>query len=83
MLVGMTLSQNLLRSFDSMTSEFIDLNARNENILRTNLQPVSTNLLPGRQILEIALRNDGETKIADFELWDVTVQYYDYLNNYQ
>ncbi len=83
MLAGLTISQNLLHSFDSMTSEFVDLNSRNENILRTNLQPVSTTLLPGRQILEIALRNDGETKIADFQLWDVTVQYYDYLNNYQ
>ena len=81
-LVGTTMSQNFLHSFDSMTSEFVDLTSRNENIVRTSLHPVSTTLLPGRQILEITLRNDGETKLADFELWDVTVQYYDYLNNY-
>jgi len=81
-LVGMTMSQNFLHSFDSMTSEFADLTSRNENVVRTSLHPVSTTLLPGRQILEITLRNDGETKLADFELWDVTVQYYDYLNNY-
>jgi len=82
MLAGMTMSQNFLHAFDGMTSEFVDLTSRNENIIRTSLQPVSTTLLPGRQILEITLRNDGETKITDFELWDVTVQYYDYLNNY-
>jgi len=81
-LVGTTMSQNFLHSFDSVTSEFVDLTSRNENVVRTSLHPVSTTLLPGRQILEITLRNDGETKLTDFEFWDVTVQYYDYLNNY-
>ncbi|MFC1942569.1 hypothetical protein ACFLWU_05060, partial [Chloroflexota bacterium] len=77
------MSQNFLHSFDSVTTEFAELNSRNENIMRTSLQPVSTTLLPGRQVLEITMRNDGETKIADFGLWDVTVQSFDYLNNYQ
>ena len=81
--IGMSMSQNFLDSFDSMASEFVELNSRNENIARTGIEPVSTNLLPGREILEITLRNTGELKQADFERWDFTVQYYDYLNNYQ
>ncbi|MFC1908556.1 hypothetical protein ACFLXD_01610 [Chloroflexota bacterium] len=81
-LAGTTISRNFMNSVDGITSEFVELTSRNENIIRTSISPVSTTLLPGRQILEITLRNDGETKIADFALCDVTVQYYDYLNNY-
>ena len=81
-LVGTTMSQNFISSVDSTTAGFVDLLERDENTIRTSISPVSTALLPGRQILEVTLRNDGETQIADFALWDVTVQYYDYLNNY-
>ncbi len=81
-LAGTTISQNFIDSVDSTTTELVNLLDRDENAIRTNISPVSTTLLPGRQILEVTLRNDGEIQIADFALWDVTVQYYDYLNNY-
>ena len=78
----MAISQNLLASFDTVTSEFVGLSARTEDVARTDIEPVSTAVLPGRQIVEITLRNTGESKISDFESWDVTVQYYDYLDEY-
>jgi hypothetical protein len=81
-LILMTGAQTFLSSLDSTMSAFGGLYNRSENTIRTDISPVSTVLLPGRQILEVTLRNDGETSMADFALWDVTVQYYDYLNNY-
>ena len=81
-LAGTTISQNFIYSLDSTTAELAHQLDRDENAIRTNISPVSTTLLPGRQILEVTLRNDGEIQIADFARWDVTVQYYDYLNNY-
>ncbi|MFC2001120.1 hypothetical protein ACFLUZ_01285 [Chloroflexota bacterium] len=82
-LTMMTGAQNFLSSLNSTTTEFVDQRTRDENTIRTSISPVSSIVLPGRQIVEFTLSNDGETKLADFALWDITVQYYDYLNNYQ
>ena len=82
-LIGMTGAQNFLSFTDDATAGLVTLRNSQENIIRTSVESVSATLLPGSRTFEVTLRNNGETKLADFALWDVTVQYYDYLNNNQ
>ena len=76
---GMTMSHGFLTSVDASASGLEQLGNRNETIMRTELTPVSTNLtlVSGPSPLEIILENTGQTKMADFEKWDIIVQYYD------
>ncbi|MCJ7605554.1 MAG: hypothetical protein MUO19_05915 [Dehalococcoidales bacterium] len=80
--IGSTMYQSFMNSWDNVTTEFTAVASRTENLVRTSLTPVSTYLLPGRQVLEITLKNDGDSVLSDFEEWDIIVQYYDYLNNF-
>jgi hypothetical protein len=76
---GMTMSHGFMTSVDASTSGLEEVGNRNETIMRTELTPISTNLtlVSGPSPLEIVLENSGQTKMADFEKWDVIVQYYD------
>jgi hypothetical protein len=73
---GMTMSQGFLTSVDTSTAGLEEIGQRDETIMRTDLSPVSTSL-PAANILEVTLENKGQTKLADFNKWDVIVQYYD------
>jgi hypothetical protein len=81
---GMTMSHGFMTSVDAGTAGLEQVGNRNETIMRTELTPVSTNvtLVSGPSPLEIVLENKGQTKMADFEKWDVIVQYYDGSGNY-
>ncbi|MGD0779885.1 MAG: hypothetical protein ABR954_03770 [Dehalococcoidales bacterium] len=76
---GMTMSQGFMTSVDASTVGLSEISQQTETIMRTSLTPISTNLslVTGPDPLEIVLENTGQTKIADFEKWDVIVQYYD------
>jgi hypothetical protein len=76
---GMTMSHGFMTSVDASTLGLEQVGNRNETIMRTELTPVSTNLtlVSGPSPLEIVLENSGQTKMADFEKWDIIVQYYD------
>ena len=78
---GMTMSQGLMTSVDASTSGFEDIGRVNEDIMRTEFTPVTVSL-PALDTLEITLENTGQTKITDFDKWDVIVQYYDGISNY-
>jgi hypothetical protein len=81
---GMTMSHGFLTSVDASTAGLEQVGNRNETIMRTELTPLSTNLTltAGPSNLEIVLENSGQTKMADFEKWDVIVQYYDASGTY-
>jgi hypothetical protein len=72
---GMTMSQGFLSSVDSSMGGWQDMGVRNEEIMRTDLAALDTSL-PASNILEVSLRNSGQTKLNDFADWDVIVQYY-------
>ncbi len=76
---GMTMSHGFMTSVDSSTEGLSEIEQRTETIMRTELTPMSTNvsLIPGADPLDIVLKNTGQTKMADFERWDVIIQYYD------
>jgi len=76
---GMTMSNGFMTSVDASTAGLEQAGNRNETIMRTELTSISTNLtlVSGPSPLEIVLENTGQTKMADFEKWDIIVQYYD------
>ena len=78
---GMTMSQGFLTSVDTSTTGLEEIGQRDETIMRTGLSSVSTSL-PAANTLEVTLENDGQTKLADFDKWDVIVQYYDGTGTY-
>jgi len=81
---GMTMSQNFMSSVDTSTMSLSEIGQRTETLTKTELTPISTNitLVPGADPLEIVLKNTGQTKMADFDKWDVIIQYFDDAGNY-
>jgi len=49
---------------------------------RTDLAPVNATTTVLGDYVEITLRNTGDTKLADFEQWDVILRYTDSLGGY-
>ena len=79
---GMTMAQGFLSSVDSTTMGLEEISDRDEQIMRTDLATINATQ-PSASILEVALRNDGQTKLASFSKWDVIVQYHDAIGSYQ
>ena len=73
---GMAMSQGFLTSVDTTTTGLEEVSSRGEDIMRTELATVNTTM-PSSDRLYVRLRNNGQTKVADFDRWDVIVQYYD------
>ena len=73
---GMTLSRGFMTSVDSSTAGLETAGQRNENIMRTEITPVNASL-PASNTLEITVENSGQTRLSDYDKWDVIVQYYD------
>ena len=73
---GMTMSQGFMTSVDASTTGLEEISQRDENLMRTELSSVSTSQ-PASNTLEVILENSGQTRLADFDKWDVIVQYYD------
>jgi hypothetical protein len=72
---GMTLSQGFLTAVDSSTVGWDEMESRDQDIMRTDLHALSANMTDANHV-EIALRNNGQTKLSDFEKWDVIIQYH-------
>jgi hypothetical protein len=78
---GMTMSHGFMTSVDASTSGLSEVGQRDETIIRTVLTPVSASQ-PAANMVEVILENDGQTKLADFNKWDVIFHYYDGGGNY-
>jgi hypothetical protein len=73
---GMTMSQDFLSTMDKTSASLGEIGIRAEDIMRTELLPITASQ-PSADMLEVTLRNSGQTKIGGFEKWDVVVQYHD------
>lgn len=73
---ALTISQTFLETQDSIwTSERV----RQEETLardRTDIEIVGTETQGAGSIVRVKVRNSGQVKLADFDRWDVVVQYY-------
>jgi hypothetical protein len=78
---SMTMSQGFMTSVDASTTRLEEVGQRDETIMRTDLSSVSSSM-PAANILEVTLENSGQTRLANFDKWDVIVQYYDDAGNY-
>ena len=73
---GMTMSQGFLTSVDTSTASLEEMGERGSEIMRTELALLTTSQ-PSADIVNVTLENNGQTKLADFDKWDIIVQYYD------
>ena len=73
---GMTMSQGFLSSVDTASLGLEKVSERDEGIMRTNLSILSATQ-PATNRVQVALQNNGQTKLGDFAKWDVIDQYYD------
>ena len=76
---GMAMSNGFMTSVDAGTMGLEEVGSRDDAIMRTELTPISTSLsaVSGADPLEIVLENTGQTKTADYDKWDVIIQYLD------
>ena len=79
---GMTMSQGFITSVDAGATGLEEIGQRDETIMRTELTPVSAEQPSANNTLEVIIENSGQTKLADFDKWDVIVQYYDGTGTY-
>ncbi len=74
---GMTMSQGFLTSVDATTAGLEEVSSISGEIMRTELSAQDAHWRDREHMLEVTLRNTGQTKVAEFSKWDVIVQYYD------
>lgn len=69
---GMTMSQGFLSSVDATTKNIQALSQRDEQIMRTNIM-IQSAVQTSSDSLKVTVKNNGQTKLASFEKWDVIV----------
>jgi hypothetical protein len=77
---GMTMSQGFLHSIDNTSNNIQVISQRDEEIMRTNIDVLTANQTASNQ-LRIVIQNDGQTKLASYNQWDVIVNYFDAVGN--
>lgn len=78
------MSHGFMTSVDTSANGLQEIGNNVDSLIRTELTPVSSNVSvdSGDDLVEIVLQNSGQTKMADYDKWDVIVQYYDDSGNY-
>lgn len=76
---GMTMSQGFLSSMDSTSSNIETISQRDEEIMRTNILVLEATQ-PSADVLEVVLRDNGQTKLGSFDRWDMIIHYRDIYN---
>lgn len=74
---GMTLSQGMLTSADATAINFDKISVLEGEIARTDLTIYRAAKLSWSDYLRATVKNDGQTKLASFDKWDVIVNYED------
>jgi archaellum component FlaF (FlaF/FlaG flagellin family) len=77
LLVVLTMGQTYLATQSAILESWREMEERLGERARTDLSVVSTETSVGGSSVDVTLQNDGDTKLADFERWDVIVQYHE------
>ena len=72
----LTLTHAYLSSQDTILESWREMEERRGERARTDLSPVGATVDAGGATVTVILENEGDTKLADFDQWDVIVQYY-------
>ena len=82
-LVGVvTLTENSLRSEGTLAQSWLDLEQRTQERAQTRLSNMEESSCDGSNVY-LVLVNDGGVAVADFDDWDVVIQYYSAGSAYQ
>ena len=79
---ALTISQASLSSTDTIAAAWRQMEKTSGEIARTNISSLGAETQSAGTIVQVTLENAGETKLEDFDKWDVIVQYYDASSNY-
>jgi len=72
---GLMMAQRYLASQETVMLAWLSMERRSEQRVRTQMTTVTTETDGSGEVVELVLANTGETKLADFDQWDVIVQY--------
>lgn len=73
----LTLASSVISSHDNFQAEMRAMDTRLTAQSRTRLSQINARTVNGGTVIQTTYLNDGGEKIADFDSWDVIVQYYD------
>jgi hypothetical protein len=76
LLAVLTIGQTYLATQDAVMESWRGMEERLGERARTDLTPVSAETTGDGTIVRLTLSNGGDTKVADFDRWDVIVQYH-------
>jgi hypothetical protein len=72
---GMTLSQGIMTSSDSRAISVDEISVREGELMRTSLDTLRAAQLSWGDYLRVTVKNNGQTKLASFDRWDVIASY--------
>jgi len=76
------MSRGLLASVDSTSQGLGITSQRDEDIMRTSVSMISTNQ-SAPDTIQVYIKNNGQTKLANFGKWDIIIHYYDDVGTYR
>lgn len=71
---ALTISHSYLSSVSAISGSWLEMMERLGERARTHISPLGAETID-EDTVEVTLRNEGDTKLADFDQWDVIVQY--------
>lgn len=78
----LTLADTYFTTQDTLLAATQAMNARNQEQARTELSLIAAATKNSGANVELTFKNTGNTKLADFEQWDLIVQYYTVQDSY-
>jgi hypothetical protein len=75
LLAILTLSYSFLSAQDAVLESWQEMEERLGERARTDISPLEATTNPLGDIVEVTFKNEGDTKLADFDRWDVILQY--------
>ncbi len=75
LLAILNLSHSFLSSQDAVLESWREMEERLGERARTDISPLEATTNPLGDTVEVTLKNEGDTKLADFDQWDVILQY--------
>ncbi len=75
LLAVLTTSEHYFSSQDAILESWREMEERLGERARTDLSPVGAQTISSGSVVSVTLRNDGDTRLADFDQWDVILEY--------
>lgn len=73
---GLNIFQETLDAQNDLSTTWQEMEDLSGDRARTELTPISSTVKSNGSIVEVVLKNNGSTKLADFDRWDLFLQYY-------